>query len=644
MQSYILILVFSKDFTPSLLNFIKEERIIFLNFLIFENDIKEFQEKIKILYKNYIIIDAQKNFRSNYEKARKRYISLYSSFAKLKIFDEISFVDLLRWDKNLSLWWISNSSIKDNEIDLLYGYLTQIEIIDSLFANYNFNKCIYFGDIEEQSTLFKSYFKSKKIEYYYNKTEEIRHKSVFYINLKILYLLLLTLAFWVKIKINNSKPKSLLNAIIFYSNFPYSLINYDTLKIGDKNYSLLPDNLIINKVNVEYLIWIELKISNYKSIKNLIRSNGLLCLNYLELKDFIKILKIFPKLKSLRKKLKSKEFELLLNFENISFKEIFYHKIYNDLHSTSLVSNLFLYYSISKFSKLNKIAAVINSWDFYPVGRAINSAVKSISTNTKLIGFQHASVTKNKLWFCYSKEEMKIMPISDYFICHGKSFKDVLIENGIEEKKIILSESPRYEPLFNFIKDYDSTKNPLPKIINLKFLKFNKILVASSLSTDDTKQLLQISISIAKKLGNIVLFFRPHPSFENFKNLLDKYSKEYNFYNWELASGSLYNWIKSIDLVLFSYSTVGDEALVLDIPAISFSGYNPPLGTYGLFENIKISNTESELKHQIEKVFSDNEFKSEILKSKNNILKSTFDNNTLYNSININEKIIELIQ
>ena len=110
-----------------------------------QDDEKQLHERCK--YKN-ITISKITRIRDILEKfglhARARFTEFMANWPTQTLVNEIPFKEKFTHRGEISYWWLTNASVKQNEFSNTFAYLCYLEIIDSLISDQH-SYCVYIG-------------------------------------------------------------------------------------------------------------------------------------------------------------------------------------------------------------------------------------------------------------------------------------------------------------------------------------------------------------------------------------------------------------------------------------------------------------------------------------------------------------------
>jgi surface carbohydrate biosynthesis protein (TIGR04326 family) len=237
----------------------------------------------------------------------------------------------------------------------------------------------------------------------------------------------------------------------------------------------------------------------------------------------------------------------------ISYGTMQYRLIYNAFYSL--------------FKKLNSQIDLLLFLEHYPFSRAICLAAKnSNKKNIRINAMQHAAYSKGKT-FAYidpvnefKKSEIDLMelPHPDRILVMGTQNLELFKSFGYSQDSIKQTGSCRYEKtsISAGIRNYTRGE------------KFS-ILLPLSVKQNIHHDLIKAVYFATKGINNIQIIIRNHPYWniqEKFPWIMDKLD------TFHFSSQSLIADFESTHLVISSYSTVAEEALLYGLPVIQWQG------------------------------------------------------------------------
>ncbi len=231
------------------------------------------------------------------------------------------------------------------------------------------------------------------------------------------------------------------------------------------------------------------------------------------------------------------------------------------------------------------------------ISRAFNQGAAFGSPVTVKCDMQHASYGREKTFILadsdrelFGKPDKKAMPFPDNFFVMGELCRDILAENGFPFEKIFITGSARYDYFIQKGSGSQRVRTQGPA----------KVLIVSTINVDLDFEMVRAAFLASEGL-NIKLFLRSHP-FAKIEDVPDyrQYSKAI------VSSGaSLEDDLNLADIVLFTYSTVAEEAFLRGIPVLRWqvNGFNGSV--FRDINVVPIAYSVESLKEQLRKFLND---------------------------------------
>ena len=211
----------------------------------------------------------------------------------------------------------------------------------------------------------------------------------------------------------------------------------------------------------------------------------------------------------------------------------------------------------------------------YVSGRFISYVLNTYFPDINSTGFQHGPIAKRKLLYALSPSEsdgnnyLFNVPLPKINICEDEASKKIYTSYGY--KNLLIS----------------------PKINRLNYLEYikrdhveeNTCLLAGGLH--DSDQIVQYALQ-ANIFQNIKVWVKLHPMVNTVK--YEKWISAINNPNLELANEDLTYYLNRVKEVIFTYSSVGEEAVKLGVPTtllvFDYSVNESPLLDYNLSNSL----------------------------------------------------------
>ena len=186
-----------------------------------------------------------------------------------------------------------------------------------------------------------------------------------------------------------------------------------------------------------------------------------------------------------------------------------------------------------------------------------------------VIAGQKLSIPSLRISASVVAPNQQMSPVSaDFLAVSGEAIKEVYIQSGMPEEKIITTGNPRFDKLFQRNKQDD--RNAIFKKFDLDREKRLIVLTTENAPVDETEELLRAVFSAVNEIDDVQLIVKPHPAetSELHKSLL----LEMGINNAMIVEDiEIYELLNAADCVLTSFSATGLEAMMLDKPVISIN-------------------------------------------------------------------------
>jgi hypothetical protein len=239
--------------------------------------------------------------------------------------------------------------------------------------------------------------------------------------------------------------------------------------------------------------------------------------------------------------------------DEVDLRYLIKKSIKEDCISTKFFSNLCFYYCIKNASKKLNIVKFYYPLENRSFEKMIILALRRFSPQTKIIGYQHASISPRHTNFFLAQKEYEFTPLPNYIITMGEETKEILRKQGrFPESMLKVGCALRQRTHNNILKQKKK------KILNL--------FVALATNIEEYVKVLVFLDEAFKDNHYYNIWIRPHPVFSLEKALKIIGRLRFKFYKSEKESlDECFTWA---DAVLYVHSTLSLEALLRGIPVI----------------------------------------------------------------------------
>ncbi len=460
-----------------------------------------------------------------------------------------------------SVWWYHMVSCRDNTQDLAFDDMVLVYTVNRVYESSDFNDIVFHRLPQKLADVFASKWPEAN---YFNigKEDNILKILIKGIASRLKYLWLSSR----KILLTRKFRKDINNPleILYFGFWDWSVKQDAEGNLVDKYYKKLPSNLRDRGISRQG--WLVLfdphsePSSKGRSMKDAIpetcKYNEIFFLqSYMSLVDLFKeVIRIKPLLiyLSYKKKIHSE-----LNINGFDLYPLFRQELlYRFLDSS--IPHLRLIELATKRACLGLAPKItINFLETYPFSRACYAGVQEYNCDIKNIAMQHASRNDESLFFrMHPKKEYSIgddgesVPKADYIFAMGKLGSRLVAESGYPDEKNILTGSPRFD---HVVREERKSKIEYDDIC---------ILFAASGVIEIEIPAFLLSARVIKNMPGVKLILREH----FFWKISDRKEVTDLLDGIEISICSLDEDLERADLVLFTTTTLAEEALMKSIP------------------------------------------------------------------------------
>ena len=222
--------------------------------------------------------------------------------------------------------------------------------------------------------------------------------------------------------------------------------------------------------------------------------------------------------------------------------------------STRFFCNLLMFYAVSDFSRKYNIKKFYYPFENRSFEKMMILALRRFSPHTKIIGYQHASISLRHTNFLLDEDEYKIIPLPHLIITMGEMTKEIMKDFGnFPENLLKVGCALRQNPFKGKLKNRkDGIKN---------------IFVVLATNLEEYVKVLQFLDESLGLRNSYDIWIRPHPVFslEHAMKMMGSLRFKFHKANQETLE-ECYDWA---DVVLYVHSTLSIEAMMRGIPVIN---------------------------------------------------------------------------
>lgn len=517
-------------------------------------------------------LSGRKEMNAIREKARRAYIDLVARIGATPRKGRTLRQSLGIKNKG-NPWWYHKITEKEAETDDTFNMILQIFTILQVAEIKDIDNIVICGAPVEVSRVLASRYKIKAIKCV------LRLKTNFFMGLlsrliylyKNLYLLNV-------LQRNISLPElSVCPGIVFQGFWNRSIqVNMENNKLEDGYFKELPEYIMAQGINCAWFLWLDSyrkPASKGKPLYDILspaRGNQQLIFvqKFLKSSDILSAILDFHPFRGYMKYSRGKEFRNLFKEEGCNFWPLLSGNLLYNFSDSTLSHYYLMETACRRAFAFYKPKLAFTFLELFLSSRAFYQGAKFGNPATVMCNMQHASYGREKTFILLDpdrellgKPDNIAMPVPDYFFAMGELYRDILLENGVLPEKIFLTGSARYDHIkvSNITTDIKSKHNIL------------KVLLAPTLNLGLDFEMIQAAFLAAQEL-NIKLHLRSHPlariedmpSYKPYREFITS------------SAGTLEEDLQNSDVVLFTYSTVAEEAFLKGIPILQWQvlGFN----------------------------------------------------------------------
>jgi len=519
--------------------------------------------KVRLLY-------GRREMDAIREKARKAYIDLVARIAATPCNGK-TLRQALQVEGCGNPWWYHKISERDAEADDTFNMLLQIFTILHIAERERINDIAVYGSPVEIAGVLAT-------RYRVNRKKIVLTHGNSLIKGLLSRLKYLSWALYSQVALRKVSGLPEINPeVVLHGVWDSSLkIEERGSKVKDDYFKLLPEHLRERGMRCAWFLWLDpysKPASRNRPLSRILapavdNPSFVFVQKFLKLRNIISVVFDFRPLFRYLRYSGSSEFRHLFKEEGCDFWPLFGRKMFYHFCDASIPQYFLMETAYRRAFSFYKPKLSFTFIELLLPARAFNQGARLGSPQTIKCDMQHASYGREKTFILMDSErefhgrpDDIAIPTPDYFFVMGELAKDILTECGFPSERIFITGSARYDYLRAEDRKYSKNRD----------FSVVKVLLVPTLNTGLDFEMVQAAFFAAQGL-NIQLYLRSHPfaAMEDVP-LYRRYAKFIISSNKPLEQD-----LDSADLVLFTYSTVAEEAFLKGIPVIQWqcAGFN----------------------------------------------------------------------
>lgn len=483
-------------------------------------------------------------------------------------------------------WWANPISEKNEHISSHYKNLClYYSLIKTLKKYSNILKCIFIVCNDEILEQLKVYCKDNNITIVLTRTSIVLWSKRMFKNLYALFKVMFFLSKIVVRKILIPKPLKLgienkvgnaQDCYVIRTWLDDRFLKTDSL-YNDPYFGRLPAHVISQGYKLLILAGI---LNSYAKIVKKIKDFIIIPEEYFfKYTDFFHLLSFFF---FGRKKIAQK-----VLFNGLDVTEIYKREIKNGYFTTAYVSNIFRYFVAKRFAEVVNFKMYIQTFENYAWEKMTIMGMRNSGNKGRILGFQHAFISRNSFKYFPGKREKGIVPLPDKIITMGDATKRIMERYGSYVPHIFSVGCALRQEYLKDIKPF-------------KRRRYDKVVVPLTMVRKESLLILKFLYDSGLPETQIRVIVRCHPAspFNTFRKYI----------NFKIPDNFIVNNEKKVaeelsdtDLVFYTWTTVAVEALKMGLPVI-YLDILRPMYVDPLFECLFLRRTVSHAKDLLQTI------------------------------------------
>ena len=511
-------------------------------------------------------INGRKVVQGIRRQAREAYVNLIAEMASTPCIFGKTLRQAMKGKDGISRWWYLRASSKDSvNVDSPYTPILRLYSIKTIAEQRNINHIRLFGAKRSFSLClrksFNVYLQRHECRQKLNIRSFLRRFPVFYgLAVRIVF----TVTELYKLIILKSIPSLSNNRldVAFQGFWDWSFTGKTNFKLRNIYFSDLPERLRKMGYSVGWFCYLE-KFKKRTSYKKLVCetekfSEIILIERYLKTADVLRAAFQFKYVLIVLAFLLSGKFRLLFIKDGLNLYPLFRNQIIWSIFGKDILLNELICIAVRNACRDIKPKIILTFQELFLACRPIYAGARQGKYPLKVFAAQHAAYCTDKTLGTLVKDiELNgtpddcNIPVPDGIFVMGELSQSIFHKNGFPDERVIISGGLRYQHVK--IANNVSRKN---STISLS------ILLISSMNEYLDIDMCKAVCAATKEMPFVHLRIREHPfyrishleGFERFRSRI------------EVSTNTQQEDLAGTDLIIFTYSSFADEAILMGIP------------------------------------------------------------------------------
>ncbi len=539
------------------------------------------------------LISAREVVSEVKEKALNLYIDIIAQIGIVSL-NGMTFRKALCGSDEVSSWWFHKAACKDCESEPTFNQIIQILTIQRIAQEYQCTDIILCGGPYEIAQVLSNMFPIKILNCK-------KQSLLFLCGFSLLRRFKFVLKFlyeWMCLKRCVCIPENSID-ILFSGFWDWSVKeNPLTAKLEDRYFRAVPEKLHNQGMRLGWLTWFynnyetnKPRRSIFKVIEPLAKHSRIIIAQcFLSIGEIFRSVTRFKPFFTFLRYQHQEAFKNIFKRNGLNFYPLLKKWLYAGFLDGTLPYHELICLAHRKAVQKYQPKAVVSFLNFFPYARALCAGVKKGCPSCAVYDMQHASYawedTIGRLdsrWEFDGIPDGCSIPHADYMFVMGELGRDIFMKSGFSDKQILLTGSSRYDEASSV------------DVNNGRDRKFGKnILIVAALNKELELEMVDCVYMVFSQFPDVSIHLRSHP-FSDIRSAIQ--AQRYGDKIHVTSGTALHEDLSHADIVIFSYSTVAEEAFIQGVPVWQWisTGYNA-----SAFRDIKVAPVFSSVKGLIQ--------------------------------------------
>ena len=538
-----------------------------------------------------------------------------------------SFKERFTHKGEISFWWLSSASAKDNEVYSTFDYLCHLEVVQIVMRQGRFEGCLLLADDATLGGLLRECCRRDGVAFEALPAQRSGGRppsaiAAFRGRLFFIGWLVLQMVF-LKAFLRAARPPRTSPITAFLSLYPGPLEIRDGQPVDRMYRDVVEAAAQRGEHPPVFLSWFKGRgLKRLYSDRHVLRSHQrvLLLNTYLAISDiWLAVSSLGFFLRYILMDRFDQEFRRSFEYDGLNIHRLIRPEFRRQFLSDEVPYHLIVARAVERAVRAQPIERLVSFLELYPFSRAVYYGAKRGNPLVTTVAYQHANITKMRLWYTYRPEEVlprgpggvyvDTMPIPDRYVFQGPIGMEIIKASGYPADRCLLTGSPRYDDLGDRVRT-GLTNGSIPADM---FRASNgrdgkSILVTPAQPPAEARDLIEVTLRACQQRGDCSLLVKLHPDC-HVEDHVKALQEKYRFPRIEVVSGNIHDLIEEADLVVTNYSTTGDEAIALGRPVVCYTGLKPCVATYLDLAAAPVVHDAEEMGQAIEGMLNDDEYR-----------------------------------